>query len=105
MDVGDKAQVKEQKITKKMFRDQELAELKDLLSLYSGRAFVWRILEWCGIYDISFSGEHTELTNFKEGMRNIGLMLRVECFEADPTAYMTMQDEAQKRKSKREGSL
>ena len=104
MDVGDKAQVKEQKITKKMIRDQELAELKDLLSLYHGRAFIWRLLEWCGIYDISFSLEHQELTNFKEGSRNIGLMLRVECFEANSKAYMIMQNEAQERKSKREGN-
>ena len=105
MDVGNAAQVKEQKITKKMFRDQELAELKDLLSLYHFRAFVWRVLTWSGVYKLSFVDGSNSLTNFKEGMRNNGLMLLAECFEADPEGYIQMQKDAQERESKREGSL
>ena len=105
MDVGNAAQVKEQKITKKMFRDQELAELKDLLSLYHFRTFIWRVLTWSGVYKLSFVQDSESLTNFKEGSRNIGLMLLAECFESDPQAYIQMQKEAQERESKREGSL
>ena len=105
MDVGNEAQVKEQKITKKMFRDQELGELKDLLTLYHFRAFVWRMLAWSGVYKLSFVDGSSSLTNFKEGMRNNGLMLLAECFESDPQAYIQMQKEAQERESKREGNL
>lgn len=105
MNAGNAVQVKEQKITKKIIRDQELADLKDLLTFYHFRAFIWRILEWSGVYRLSFVQDSESLTNFKEGMRNNGLMLLAECFESDPEAYIQMQKEAQERESKREGSL
>lgn len=105
MDVGDKNQVKEAKITEKMIRDQELADLEEILSYAYCRRFIWRMLTWSGVYQLSFSRDHPELTNFKEGMRNIGLTLRAECIEANPEAYIMMYQEAQKQESKeKEGS-
>ena len=93
IDVGNEAQVKEQKITKKMIRGQELADLKEILSYPYGRRFLWRMLAWCGIFKLSFS-EENNLTNFKEGMRNTGLMLLSECELAEPNMYLLMQKEA-----------
>ncbi|HEB12601.1 MAG TPA: hypothetical protein ENI11_02880 [Actinobacteria bacterium] len=98
IDVGNEAQVKEQKISKKLVRDQELADLKHLLSTPNGRRFIWRMMIWCGVFDINFYPDQDNLTNFKLGMRNIGLMLIDECDSADPSAYILMQQEAVARK-------
>ena len=100
MDASNPAQVKEQKISAKMVHDQELADLKEILSHSYGRRFIWRMLAWGRIGKLSFSGEDTNLTNFKEGMRNIGLMLIIECELADPSAYILMQQEAQAKEFK-----
>ena len=101
MDTGDQAQVKEQKISKKMVRDQEVADMKELMSHAWGRRVLWRILSWAGVFKLSFSeGEHS-LTDFKEGMRNIGLMLLDECNMASPDMFLLMQQEANAREFNR----
>ncbi len=94
MDVGNTAQVKEQKISKKMVRDQEVGDMKELMSHAWGRRVLWRILSWAGVFKLSFSEGQHSLTDFKEGMRNIGLKLLDECTLADPNMFLRMQQEA-----------
>ena len=58
------------------------------------------MLVWCGVFKLSFSQDEDTLTNFKEGMRNTGLMLLSECELAEPNMYLLMQKEASDRNLK-----
>lgn len=93
MDTGDPKEVKRNKTKRQLRRDREIIDLKTILDLAGGRDFVWRLLEQCGIYHTSFAGENTNLTNFNEGKRQIGLLILDEIHEANPNAYAQMQFE------------
>lgn len=94
-DVGEEVQVKVKTTTKKLKREKELEELKGLLSIYANRAFYWRLLSHCGVYKNSYTGNST--TFFNEGKRAVGLWLLDEIFEASPTIFNQMQNEAVER--------
>jgi hypothetical protein len=91
-DAGDDTQVTKKKKKFVIQREKELEEFKQILSTKPGRDFVWRVLEWCGVYKTSFTGNST--TFFNEGKRQIGLMLLEEVFTADPQAFTRMQLDA-----------
>lgn len=65
------------------------------------RQFVWWILEQCGIFRVSFSGNSS--TFFAEGERNIGLKIVSQLDSVSPTAFpklmFDMASEAEARKS------
>lgn len=60
----------------KDIRRQELDDFNKVLSSVNGRRFVWRMLEKAGIFRTSFTGNSE--TFFREGMRNMGLMLMLD---------------------------
>ena len=92
-DVGDHKQVKDRKVQHRLRREREVEKLGQMLKDKDNRAFVWRILEKCGVFHISFTGNDAA-TNFNEGKRQIGLMILEELSEADPSAFSMMQREA-----------
>lgn len=94
-DVGEEVQVTTRKVSSKKKREVELIELKEMLSTYAGRAFMWRLLSQCGVYRTSFTGNST--TFFNEGKRQIGLWALDEVMEADKQAFYAMQSEAVER--------
>lgn len=94
-DVGDEEVVKVKRTTSKSKRDKELDDLRQILSTYAGRAFIWRMLAQCGVYKTSFTGNST--TFFNEGKRHIGLWLLDEVFSADKFIFTKMQNEAEDR--------
>ena len=60
-----------------------------------GRAWVWRELEGCHIYAISFEpGLDAASVAFREGERNRGLALLAQVLAAAPGFYLMMQREA-----------
>lgn len=65
-------------------------ELRALLEQKPFRDFVWDVLADCGIMDDIGLGDDTE---YRCGMRKIGLKLLVRIASADPTAYARMQIE------------
>lgn len=71
-------------------RDQE--DILFILSQIQGRRFYWKLMQKCGIFQTSFTGNNT--TFFNEGMRNIGLLLLNELNEIAPQAYLQMIEEA-----------
>jgi hypothetical protein len=95
-DAGDEKQVKKNKTRKKIQAEQEQIDLKTILATAGGRRVIWWILEECGVYRTSFTGNSH--TFFNEGKRQIGLMLIEKIFAADPTAYTNMRLEAAERK-------
>jgi len=73
-------------------REQELNDVRNVLNSAFGRRFVWRLLEFSGIYKTSFTGNSH--TFFNEGMRNIGLSIMTDINEACPEQLITMMKEA-----------
>lgn len=62
-----------------------------LMSDKRGRLFVYRLLESCGVYRISYVGNAD--TNFREGERNQGLKLMSTVEECCPGSYVMMLKE------------
>jgi len=65
------------------------------------RQFVWWVLEQCGLFRVSFSGNSS--TFFAEGERNIGLKIVSQLDGVSPTAFpkmmLDMASEEEARKS------
>jgi hypothetical protein len=66
-------------------------DMKWLMGSKRGRRIAWRILERTGIYRSSFTGNSE--TFFREGMRNVGLVLMAQIHEACPESYTLMMKE------------
>ena len=73
-------------------RDGYLEDVKAILKTKEGRRFVWKILEACGVYRSSMTGN--SLTFFNEGKRDIGLQVLADVMDANPEAFLVMQREA-----------
>ncbi len=91
-DIGDVRQVRKIKKKVQLRRERETEELKTLLSNPIMRHFIWRVLERCGIYKTSFTGDSAH-TFFNEGQRQIGLWLLTEIEDSDKNALSVMQSE------------
>lgn len=95
LDASDKEQVNRAGRLDKMDRDQELADLREILKTKAGRRFIWRILEMSGIYKVTQGP--VDLVNFEEGKRLIGVTLMGDIAESDDEALITMMREAKIR--------
>jgi hypothetical protein len=80
---------------RKLERDIEKADFAWLMSDTRGRRFMWRMLEFTGLYRSSFTGNNE--TFFKEGARNVGLRLISDIHEFAPESYTQMLDEQRKK--------
>jgi len=85
---ADPDQVKKAKDKEKYNREDELHDLKQVLSTNEGKRFIWRYLEKCGVFTSSFTGNSE--TFFKEGGRNIGLQLLADVQEANIESLIEM---------------
>lgn len=85
---SDESQVQNAKIKVKLNDELEINDLKFLLSTDQGRRFLWKLLNKCGIFRVSFTG--SSQTFFLEGERNIGLYVLDLIMQADPDAYTKM---------------
>lgn len=94
-DAGDPVQYKKRKTKTQLKREQELEELKLVMSSPQGRAFLWRLLAKTGLYEEVFTGNST--TFYKCGKQAIGLWLLGEITSSDKLAYIKMQQEALNR--------
>ena len=100
--VGDTGQVA---VAKKRQKDKVLVEeegLRVLVQDYGGRAFLWELLAYCGVYRTSYTGDAVE-TVHQEGRRAIGLWTLEKLMAVDDTAYILMQREANERGRQNKG--
>ncbi len=80
---------------KRLRRDVEANDLKDLLGDYRVRTLLWRTLLKCGIYT---DGSHDTETLIREAGRNdVSNWLIREISQVDPSAFVKMQTEATQR--------
>ena len=75
--------------------NRQRGNIKQIMSTEAGREFMWTLLDRCGIYRSSFTGNSE--TFFREGERNIGLYLTAQLNKDCVTEYAAMQREALKR--------
>lgn len=90
--VSDKKNVTDGNRKAKDARREELRDLEFVLSSREGRRFVWKLLEMCGVFTSSFTGNSQ--TFFLEGQRNIGLKVLADVNEASLEKYVVMMKEA-----------
>jgi hypothetical protein len=74
-------------------RRKELKDIETQMETSQGRRLIWRILEKCNVFATTWAAE-ANLMSFREGGRNIGLMLLQDVMEAAPKKYMVMMLEA-----------
>jgi hypothetical protein len=72
--------------------DRRLTAFKAVMATREGRRYVWWLLDQCGVFRTSFTGNSA--TFFNEGQRNVGLMLIADINAACPEQYIVMLDEA-----------
>ena len=80
-----------------MNKDLERA-LLFILQTEQGRLYLAELLDFCGLYKGSFTGNSE--TYYKEGMRNVGLKIMADMAKVDPNSYINMILETKKRKEK-----
>lgn len=80
-DAGEEGAVKKRKTKAQLAKERELEEFRQLMQTYGGRAFIWWLLELCGVYRTSFTNDN-DLTNFNEGQRQVGLHIIERIVEA-----------------------
>lgn len=86
------AQVRDRGRKQKREEEQELDDLRELLKLPAGQRFLWRMLKTCRVWETSFhpSGQ---LFAANEGRRGVGVELMTQIIEADPQAWIALQQE------------
>ncbi len=94
---AEEEDLRQAKTRQEQLRRQEKDDFRRVMSSMQGRRLVWRLLERCGIYRTSFTGE-SSTTFFNEGRRNIGLWVTDEIFESCPEAHNQMTSENRNNK-------
>lgn len=81
-----------QALANRVARETELRQMRWLMGNAEGRRFMWALLGKTGMFRTSFTGNSE--TFFREGARNIGLMMMDMINEACPEQYTVMVNEA-----------
>jgi hypothetical protein len=77
-----------------MDRQQEINDLKTVLSTRAGRRYLWRLLGQAGVFRLSFVAGAPDATAFNEGARNLGRSVMAEIMDEAPNSFLAMQKEA-----------
>jgi len=81
---SDETQIKEAGKKIKFSRDQELADIKAVMSTFEGQRFIWRILSKCKAFGSVW--EASAKIHYNSGQQDIGHFLMAEIVEADEQA-------------------
>jgi hypothetical protein len=71
------------------------SDVQQALKVVEARRVLYRVLELCGPYQLSFDADSARRTDFNEGKRAIGLQLLSMILDADSGAYVQMINERQ----------
>lgn len=89
---GNKSQVSFAERKLSTIGENQKRDMQMILKLPEGRRFLWLLLGECRIYRTSF--DHSgSVTAFNEGKRSVGLAILDRITDADPSAYIQMQNE------------
>ena len=93
---GDAQQVAKAQGRAKTHELRKRSGLRKLMSDPEGRAWMWGLLEECGVFQSSFSTDVATMA-FAEGRRQVGLMRLAEINRLDPNLYVKMALENTKK--------
>jgi len=85
-------QAKSQRSEAEKAEVRRIASFRAVMASPDGRRWVWNLLERCGVFRTSYTGDST--TYFNEGSRNVGLMVITDINVACPDLFITMMTEA-----------
>lgn len=91
-DADNPEHVKERKSSARLVRQQELDDLRLLMTDARFRRFMWQLLSRCRIYQLSYTGDAAQ-THFHEGMRQIGLATLADVHKIAMEDYLRMVSE------------
>lgn len=92
-DASDPRQVNQRKRRAKTRQADEDEVIRGLLGSFKGRAWYWKQLSACHIFEASWRQDGTDAMIFREGERNIGLRLLAQLMRASPESYVLMTQE------------
>ncbi len=95
LDTSDARQVKALEKAAELRQQRETEEMRVLLSNPGARAFIWRLLNYCNLYQPS--PFDAQASSRFEGRRDIGIWVRDEVLTSNAQAYNLMRSEAQRR--------
>ena len=79
-------------------RDQEVEDLRQVLAIPGGQAYILRLLERSGTFNLSYSNSANE-TAFKEGRRSVGLSIYRDVADASPDGIRQLLGDFYARRS------
>jgi|SRR3990172_2559464 len=88
---ADEKQVQEAKRKEKFNRDDELEDLRFVLSSKQGRRFLWRLISWCGPFKSIWS--NSAAIHYNSGKADVGNFLMAETIDASKESFLMMQNE------------
>lgn len=91
-DANDPAQVGQAEELGCRARSRVLDDIARIMETDAGRRFLWRLLEAAHCFQSSFATD-PHLTAFREGERNLGLMILADVLEACPDRFAEMARE------------
>lgn len=80
------------KAEEKREHQEALNDIIQVMKLPAGRRWIWRILETSRVFGSVYSAD-ANTTYFREGQRNLGLLLMGQLIEANPALFLQMQSE------------
>lgn len=81
----------EKQLRAKIKAENEVKDLQWVMSDKRGRRFIWSLLGMTGVFRISYTGNSE--TFFREGMRNVGVMLLDQLKTHCDELYIAMERE------------
>jgi PleD family two-component response regulator len=100
---GQEKERDSKKVTSKIDRENEEADIKWLMSSKRGRRVIWRLLEQAGVFRLSFNTNAMAMS-FSEGNRNFGLQILTLVHTLCPELYPTMIKEQKNVRDADDGS-
>lgn len=88
---SDEKQVNERRQQERIDAIQSRDDLKFVMGSAQGRRVLKRVMNQCGVFRSSFTGNSE--TFFREGARNVGLYLHGQMLDADPNQYLLILQE------------
>lgn len=89
---ADKEQVQRAVRADKRNRQRRIEDTKTVLSTREGRRYLWELMSACRVFATCYSSDAPEMA-FKEGMRNVGLMVLSDLNECGSEWYSLMLKE------------
>lgn len=91
---ADEEQVKSAGFKERRTRADELRDLSQfILNTRAGRKYIWELMEFCGITELSYTRGDAMETCFREGSRNVGNKILIDVTDANPDLLALMKKE------------